>query len=95
MAIQNVSGVRTEPRPDNSRFPCDVMRVVQYTRSVTGRQTGVDPLRIVTGRLSVSLLVRDGLRKYSRRCYCVCGEFVDGSSRSERIATTRHVLDGW
>ena len=30
-------------------------RVVQYTRSVSGRQSGGDPLRIVTGRLRLSV----------------------------------------
>ena len=42
-------------------------RVVQYTRSVTGRQTVFDPWRIVTARLFVS--DRDRLRNFSWFCY--------------------------
>ena len=68
------------------------LRVVQYTRSVTGRQTVFDPWRIVTARLFVS--VRDRLRNYSWFCYGE-GEDVGGSSRSGRIVTIRHSRDGW
>ena len=66
---------------------CFNWSVVQNTRSVTGRQTGVDPWRIVTVRPFVSvwafgrivmavsfhdrLSVRDGPRKYVWRCYGV------------------------
>ena len=40
------------------------------------------------------LLVFDWLRKYSLRCNGVRGN-VGGSSRSGRIVTTRHIVDGW
>ena len=48
--------------------------------------------RMVTVRDGLSVF--DCFRKYSWRCYGVRGN-VGGSSRSGRIVTTRHFVDGW